>query len=194
MTLMFRSPPMHSTKSEIYPSKYPQYLLGFYSSDSKVNFIVVIHWTEIERNLMIQPFLTLMEKKTFYYLFWNRVSPCSPGWPGACSIDQAGLELMEIHLSLPPKCTWVQMPMETRVYWSYQNLLQLELNTGLSHTMWVFGNQTWVWNHLSNSPKTLLKHKGPAERGPRKGRGGPRKGKWRALTLSKTQYVCLKIS
>jgi hypothetical protein len=29
---------------------------------------------------------------------------CSPGCPGTCSVDQAGFELFEIRLPLPPKC------------------------------------------------------------------------------------------
>ena len=34
----------------------------------------------------------------------DRVSLCSPGCPGTHSINQAGLELTEIHLPLPPGC------------------------------------------------------------------------------------------
>jgi hypothetical protein len=34
----------------------------------------------------------------------HRVSLCSPGCPGTHSVDQAGLELTEIYLPLPPKC------------------------------------------------------------------------------------------
>jgi hypothetical protein len=42
----------------------------------------------------------------FYLVFRNRVSLCSPGKPGMWSVDQAGLELIEICLPLPliPKC------------------------------------------------------------------------------------------
>ena len=29
---------------------------------------------------------------------------CGPGCPGTHSVDQAGLELTEIHLPLPPEC------------------------------------------------------------------------------------------
>jgi len=36
--------------------------------------------------------------------FWDRVSLCSAGCPGALSIDQAGLELIKISLPLPSKC------------------------------------------------------------------------------------------
>lgn len=35
---------------------------------------------------------------------WDRVSRCSPGWPGTFEVDQAGVEITEICLSLPPKC------------------------------------------------------------------------------------------
>jgi hypothetical protein len=31
-------------------------------------------------------------------------SLCSPSCPGPCSVDQAGLELTEICLPLPPEC------------------------------------------------------------------------------------------
>jgi hypothetical protein len=39
----------------------------------------------------------------FLVSFWDRVSLCSPGWPGTCFVDQAGLELTEICLPLPPQ-------------------------------------------------------------------------------------------
>jgi hypothetical protein len=49
---------------------------------------------------------------TFFFLemgeegvFQDRVSLCSPGCPGTHSVDQAGLELTEIHLPLPPECS-----------------------------------------------------------------------------------------
>ena len=29
---------------------------------------------------------------------------CNPGYPGTHSVDQAGLELTDIHLPLPPEC------------------------------------------------------------------------------------------
>ena len=35
---------------------------------------------------------------------WDRVSICSPGWPGTHYIDQSGLELAVICLYLPLKC------------------------------------------------------------------------------------------
>ena len=41
---------------------------------------------------------------SFLFLFFqDRVSLCSPGCPGTRSVDQAGLELTEIHLPLPPE-------------------------------------------------------------------------------------------
>ena len=39
--------------------------------------------------------------------FQDRVSLCSLGCPGTYSVHQAGLELLEIHLPLPPEC-WHQ--------------------------------------------------------------------------------------
>ena len=39
----------------------------------------------------------------FVCLFvWDRVSLCSPGYPGTQFVDRASLELIEIHLPLPP--------------------------------------------------------------------------------------------
>lgn len=35
---------------------------------------------------------------------WDRVSLHSPGCPGPGSIEQAGLELEEMHPPLPPEC------------------------------------------------------------------------------------------
>jgi hypothetical protein len=34
----------------------------------------------------------------------DRVSLCSPGSPGTCSVDQAGFKLGEIHIPLPQEC------------------------------------------------------------------------------------------
>jgi hypothetical protein len=47
------------------------------------------------------------QEQTWFLLFFsfqNRVSLCSPSCPGTCFVDQAGLELTEIHLPLPPEC------------------------------------------------------------------------------------------
>ena len=41
------------------------------------------------------------------FIFQDRVSLCSPGYSGTHIVDQAGLELIEIHLPLPPDC-WDQ--------------------------------------------------------------------------------------
>ena len=38
------------------------------------------------------------------FVFQDRVFLCSPGCPGTRSVDQAGLELTEICLPLPPRC------------------------------------------------------------------------------------------
>ena len=41
----------------------------------------------------------------FVLVFEDRVSLCSFGaWPGTSSVAQAGLELTELRLPLPPKC------------------------------------------------------------------------------------------
>ena len=40
----------------------------------------------------------------FFFLNKTDISLCSLGCPGAHYVDQAGLELTEIHLSLPPEC------------------------------------------------------------------------------------------
>jgi hypothetical protein len=39
----------------------------------------------------------------FFFSFWDRVSLCSPGYPGTCSVDQAGLELRDP----PASPSWV---------------------------------------------------------------------------------------
>jgi hypothetical protein len=41
---------------------------------------------------------------TYFIIFFEKVSPHSPGSPGTHSVDQAGLELTETHLPLPPEC------------------------------------------------------------------------------------------
>ena len=40
----------------------------------------------------------------FCFVFPDRISLCSPGCPETHSVDQAGLELTEIHMPLPLKC------------------------------------------------------------------------------------------
>lgn len=37
-----------------------------------------------------------------FFLFWARISPCSPSWCGNIYVDHAGLKLTEINLPLPP--------------------------------------------------------------------------------------------
>jgi hypothetical protein len=39
----------------------------------------------------------------FFFFFWDRVSLCSPGWPGAHFLNLAGLELR----NLPASASWV---------------------------------------------------------------------------------------
>lgn len=38
------------------------------------------------------------------FLFFERVSLCSPSWARACYIDQVDFELRETHLCLLPEC------------------------------------------------------------------------------------------
>ena len=45
-------------------------------------------------------FLFLLSSSSFLF-FWDRVSQCSPGWTGTHSVDQAGLELIGVHLPWP---------------------------------------------------------------------------------------------
>lgn len=41
-------------------------------------------------------------KGCFGFVFQDRVSLCSPGYPGTYSVNQADFRTQEIHLSLPP--------------------------------------------------------------------------------------------
>jgi hypothetical protein len=41
---------------------------------------------------------------SFVFVIQDRVSLCSLGCPGTCSVDQVGLERIDSHLPLPPKC------------------------------------------------------------------------------------------
>lgn len=43
-------------------------------------------------------------QSTFKIFSLERVSPCSPDWSGTFYVDQAGLELVDIYLALPPEC------------------------------------------------------------------------------------------
>lgn len=40
----------------------------------------------------------------FHFIYLRQDLTISPSWPGAQYVVQAGLKLMEIHLSLLPKC------------------------------------------------------------------------------------------
>ena len=40
----------------------------------------------------------------FIFVFWNRIPLCSPGCHGTGFVAQAGPEVTEIHLPLPPEC------------------------------------------------------------------------------------------
>jgi hypothetical protein len=39
-----------------------------------------------------------------FVIILGRVSLCSPGCPGTCSVEQAGFQLTESQLPLPPMC------------------------------------------------------------------------------------------
>ena len=52
--------------------------------------------------------------ESFFFFFWDRVSLCSPDCPRTHSIDQAGFELIEIHLPLPPKCWECMLPLSDK--------------------------------------------------------------------------------
>uniref|UniRef100_A0A8C8ULV3 Uncharacterized protein n=1 Tax=Peromyscus maniculatus bairdii TaxID=230844 RepID=A0A8C8ULV3_PERMB len=54
------------------------------------------------RSLFVPTFLTVF--CLFVLVFRDRVSLCSSGYPGSHFVNQAGLELTEIHLPLPPNC------------------------------------------------------------------------------------------
>lgn len=41
----------------------------------------------------------------FIYVFWDRVSLCWHSWPGTQYVDNVGLKIPEIYLSLPPHST-----------------------------------------------------------------------------------------
>jgi hypothetical protein len=41
------------------------------------------------------------------FVIQDRVCLCSPGCPGTCSVDQAGLKVQIYHLPLPPEC-WIK--------------------------------------------------------------------------------------
>lgn len=46
----------------------------------------------------------LFERGSFVFYFGDMVSLCSSGWLETCKVDQATLELSEIHLPLTPEC------------------------------------------------------------------------------------------
>jgi hypothetical protein len=46
---------------------------------------------------------TIEEKVVLVWLFQDKVSLSSPGYPGTISVEQDGLKLLEIHLPLPPQ-------------------------------------------------------------------------------------------
>ena len=50
------------------------------------------------------PFSSSFSLVVAVFVFLRQVSLCSPGCATTHSVDQAGLELTEIHLPLPPEC------------------------------------------------------------------------------------------
>lgn len=49
-------------------------------------------------------FLSILEIFLLYRKrFWDKVSLCSPGWPGTHSVEQVNFEFVAISLLLPPK-------------------------------------------------------------------------------------------
>lgn len=58
-------------------------------------------------------------------MFLDRVSPCSPGWPGANSIDHAGLEITEIHPPLHLECwNYCESPHPVQISFKVENLAE----------------------------------------------------------------------
>ena len=61
------------------------------------------HFTRFKRSEI----MVLLEFFVFVivsFVFPDRVSLCSPDYSGTLCVDQAGLEITEIHQSLPPDC------------------------------------------------------------------------------------------
>jgi hypothetical protein len=52
------------------------------------------------------PSLHFLIKSSFLFFFWGwgGIALCSPGCPRTCSVEKTGLELTEIHQTLPPEC------------------------------------------------------------------------------------------
>ena len=78
--------------------------------------------------------LVLFFSLSFRYL--GRAGSCNvgnPGCPGTHSIGQAGLELTEIHLPLPPQCWGEYQPLFS------SDILSVALHSSLSLWLWLFG-------------------------------------------------------
>ena len=71
------------------------------------------------------------------FSFFETVSLCSPGSLITCSVDQAGLELMEICLPLPAKC-WIKGVCH-------------DLSVYAQLLMWVLGNLSQVLVHMKQT-------------------------------------------
>ena len=59
-------------------------------------------WGFLANGLLLGLGITSFIIVFFIIIFKNRVSLCSPGWPGAHYVDQCGLALTKTHLLLPP--------------------------------------------------------------------------------------------
>lgn len=77
----------HATISNV-PSMCRSYLTpsAFFPSSPSSSFLLILE-------------IFLLYRKRV----WDKVSLCSPGWPGTHSVDQAALKLMEILLPPPPE-------------------------------------------------------------------------------------------
>ena len=59
----------------------------------------ILIWTVTRSKITLEDFSLVS-----LFLFWDRFSLCIPDCLGICYVDQDGLELAEVLLSLPPSC------------------------------------------------------------------------------------------
>lgn len=90
----------------------------------------------------------LCKSSRWFFFFWNRVSPCSPGCPGTCSVCQAGFELRSIcpcPLSDGIKCCPPAHPMQ----WLLLTTLSLLSSLSSFFNIWHsknLGNGADLWD------------------------------------------------
>jgi hypothetical protein len=77
-------------------------MLGIYSPPSTQGFYFCSVYSFVSSKTQYLTFGLFYHSLSFFSVFRDRVSLCSPGCPGTHSVDQAGLELRS--LPLPPKC------------------------------------------------------------------------------------------